>query len=683
MTVRDVVKTTCPRDCYDACGIVAHRVDGVVTKVLGDPEHAVARGKLCGKCAIAYNGSWRDPAMRLGAPLRRVGAKGEGRFEPVSWEAALGEIAARWRGLIDAGEARSILHTHYTGTVGLIGGWFPLRLFNRMGATEVDPDTVCNKAGHAALELTFGDSLQGFDPRTVSEARTLLIWGANPSHSAPHQDKAFVGAAHAAGAKIIVVDPIGHDTARAADLHLKLVPGTDAALAFGMLHALRAKGLVDQPFLEAHVAGWEELLPAIDAMTTERAAALCSLDATEIEAAAEAYGAGPSLLWLGQGVQRQPQGGNVFRALSALVAFTGNLGKPGAGFLYMNGAGGRGIDMSAVTAPELARDGVGSVSHMDFAAALEDASRAKALVSWNNNPAASSPEQARLRRALAREDLFHVAVDLFHTDTTAYADIVLPAASFLECDDLVLSYFDLTLSAQAKASEPIGEALPNSEIFRRLAGAMGFDDEALFETDRALIDRLLAMTPYAGSFEDLAAEGTVALFGTPQIQFEGLTFPTPSGRVELAGDRAAGLGLPRAPSPHADVPPTDGRLRILSPASLWLMNSSYGNDATIRRRLGPPTVALHPDEAAARGLQDGDEVELFNEVGRLVLTVTLSEAAQRGVGVVHKGRWPGASAGGANVNVLVAGRKSDMAESTTVHAVEVDLRPVGSSIAAE
>ena len=255
MLEEEIVKTTCPRDCYDACGIAVYKEDGVITKVLGDPDHAISRGKLCGKCAIAYNGAWRDAALRLASPLRRVGAKGTGTFVEFSWDEALTEIAKRFRSLIDAGEARTILHTHYTGTVGLIGGSFPLRLFNRMGATEVDPDTVCNKAGHVALELAFGNSLEGFDPRTAKDARTILIWGANPSHSAPHQDAVFVKEAAQAGAKIIVVDPIGHDTATSADIHLKVLPGTDAALAFAFLNVMRKKGLVDQAFIEEHVLG--------------------------------------------------------------------------------------------------------------------------------------------------------------------------------------------------------------------------------------------------------------------------------------------------------------------------------------------------------------------------------------------------------------------------------------------
>lgn len=673
MSVKTHIKTTCPRDCYDACGITVICKDGVIDKVLGDPDHAISRGGLCGKCAIAYNGSWRAGQLRLVTPLKRVGAKGAGKFVPVSWEEALAEVASRFRDLIDAGDARTILHTHYTGTVGLIGGWFPSRLFNRMGATEVDPDTVCNKAGHVALGLAFGTSLEGFDPRTVRDSRTVLVWGANPSHSAPHQDRVWLEAARAAGARIVVVDPIGHGTALRADEHLKLLPGTDSALAFALLNVIWERGLADTAFLEAHALGWEELIPAIEAMTPARAAPLCGVTAEAIERAALAFASGPSLLWLGQGVQRQPSGGNVFRALAALVAFTGNLGKPGAGFLYMNGSAVRGIDMETLTAPWLARDGVGSISHMDLAATLEAPQAVKAFVNWNNNPAASSPEQARVRKALLREDLFHVAVDLFHTDTTAYADIVLPAASFLECDDLVLPYFDLTLSAQVKAGEAPGSALPNSEIFRRLAAVLGYEDPELHETDADLIARLLAQTPYKGTFAELAVVGTVTLFPEPRAQFADMAFATPSGRIELASQQAVDQGLPRVPQPHADERPRNGLMRILSPASPWLMNSSYGNDETIRKRLGPPTVMLHPDDGAQRGLAHGDQVVLVNVNGRLPLTVVLSDAAQAGVGIVYKGRWPGSSAGNANVNVLVSGRKSDIAESTAVHGTEVEI----------
>jgi anaerobic selenocysteine-containing dehydrogenase len=679
MSSNDVVRTTCPRDCYDACGIAVVRKNGAISKVLGDPNHPISRGALCGKCAIAYNGAWRDESLRLANPLRRTGSKGSGQFEKISWSQALEIIAQRFTALSERGKARSIIHTHYTGTVGLIAGWYPLRFFNRLGATEVDPDTVCNKAGHVTLELIFGNSLDGFDPRTVKDTRTLLIWGANPSHSAPHQNKIWIKQARAAGAKIIVVDPISHGTARDADIHLKLFPGSDVALALAFLNVLEAKGLTNEAFISQYVTGAEHLRSEIAAMTPARASALCGVDAELIETAAVAYAKGPSLLWLGQGVQRQPRGGSIFRMLSALVAFTGNLAKPGAGFLYMNGPGGRGIDMGALTCPSLAQGTVDSISHMDLALTLEDSERARVFVNWNNNPAASSPDQRRLRTALSRDDLFHVAIDLFHTDTTAYADIVLPAASFLEFDDLVLSYFDLTLSAQSKAGESVGESLSNQEIFRRLARAMNYSEPELFEDDASLLERLVAQTPFSGSFEDLRQAGTVTLFSESRVQFAGLTFATPSGRIELASERLVESGIPLKPEPGDSKRP-QGTFRVLSPAAMWLMNSSYGNDKKIRERLGEPVALIHKHDADNAKLQNGDHIELQNDIGTLKVVVRVSDEAQPGMMIVHKGRWPSDSIGHANVNVLVSGQKSDVAQSTTVHGTEVTFRRVNAHV---
>ena len=668
---RDYIKTTCPRDCYDACGLVAVRDDGVVRKILGDPDHHVARGALCGKCAITYNGAWRDPAARLTRPMRRIGPKGEARFEAISWDDAFELIAGKLKPLVAGGDTASVLHAHYTGTVGLIAGWYPLRFFSHIGATEVDPDSVCNKAGHLALDYVFGTSLEGFDPKAAKQAATIVVWGANPSHSAPHMHKDWL---RETGARVIAIDPLGHKTAlERAALHLKLRPGTDAALAFGFLHVAKREGLLDHDFIAAHVLGFDELTEAIEAAdpatTEERTGVAASL----IEEAAVAYAKGPSLLWLGQGMQRTTRGGNAFRAVAALIAGTGNLCKPGAGFCYMSGPATRGIDMNSVVPPELDR-GSGSVSHMDLAEVLEDSTRAKVFFNWNCNPLASSPDQARLRAAFAREDLFHVACDVFPTDTVAFADVVLPAASFLEFDDLVAPYFHHTLSAQVKVQEAPGDALPNQEIFRRLATAMNFDAPSLFESDEALIARILAQTPFQGSFADLAKVGTVRLFDDVRPQFSEGVFPTPSGKIEIASTQAETDGLPRVPEPHADAVTVEGRLRILSPASIWQMNSSYANDPQIQKQLGPNAVLLHPEDARARNLGSGDRVTLSNDVGALTLEVDVTEIAQPGVGVVYKGRWPGAEPSAANINLLHEGRKSDIGEATSVHSMEVDLQ---------
>lgn len=345
-----LVRTTCPRDCYDACGIVVVKRGNAITRVLGDPDHHVSRGALCGKCAIAYNGAWRDTSLRLSTPLRRIGPKGSRSFTPVSWDEALGLIAEKLNGAIQSYGGRSIVHSHYTGTCSMLAGWFPLRLLNRIGATEIDPDSVCNKAGHTALENIFGDSGIGFDPRTSKDAACIMVWGANPFASAPHQHIHWLPESKA---KRIVIDPIRHQTAAESDIHLQLRPGTDAALAFALLHVIEREGLIDRKFIKVSVSGWDEIEPQLATCTPAWGEQATGVPAALIEQVATMYGRGPSLLWLGQGLQRQPTGGNVFRACTLLPIATGMMGKPGTGLLYMNGVGSRGIYMDYLTGAHL------------------------------------------------------------------------------------------------------------------------------------------------------------------------------------------------------------------------------------------------------------------------------------------------------------------------------------------
>ena len=667
--VKEIVRTTCPRDCYDACGIVVVKRQGKIVRVKGDPEHPVSRGALCGKCAIAYNGAWRDSSQRLTHPLKRVGAKGEGQFVPISWEEAIAAIASQLKPVLANSGGQSVLQTHYTGTCSLIAGAFPLRFFNRIGATEVDPDTVCNKAGHVALQMTFGDSLTGFDPRTAKDAACVLVWGANPSASAPHAHKHWL---REAPGQVIVIDPIRHPTAAAADLHLQPFPGSDGALAFALLHVIQREGLLDEQFLADHTVGWEEVREILPDCTPAWGEVVTGVPAALIEAAAGIYGRGPSLLWLGQGLQRQATGGNVFRACSLLPIATGQIGGPGTGFLYMNGVANRGIDGDYISAPHL-NPAPHAISHMDLAERLEDPVNSRALFCWNNNIVASSPQQQRLRKALEREDLFTVSLDLFATDTTDYADVVLPAASFLEFDDLVISYFNYSISAQVKATDPPGQALPNQEIFRQLAAAMEFTEPELFESDRSMLDHLLKQTGTVLNFANLSKIGTVDYRAELVIQFADRQFPTPSGKIEIASDDFVAAGLPRVPQPFADNRPSHGRLRVLSPASPWLMNSSYGNDTKVRDRIAPAEVLLNPKEAKSRGFAAGTPVILSNDTGQLSLQVSLSEDVPCGVALIYKGRWPKLDPSRANVNVLNPGHKTDLAESSCVHSVEVDI----------
>jgi len=670
---KEILKTTCPRDCYDACGIEVLRENGRIVSVRGDKEHFVSRGKLCGKCQIFYNGVVLDEGERLTQPLRRVGAKGEGRFEPVSWDTAISEIAARFGHIVDANGAERILHAHYTGTCSLIANNFPMRFLGRLGAREVEPDTVCNMAGHVALGYVLGTSVHGFDPRTAKDSKCIMVWGANPSASAPHAHSHWLPEAPC---PVIVIDPVRHATAEAADMHLQLYPGSDAALAFTMMHVLKREGMIDREFLAANTVGWDELEPMLDSCTPEWGEAETGVPAADIERAAKLYGAGPALLWLGQGLQRQPMGGNIIRACAMLPALTGNYAKPGAGLLYLNGGGQKGVDGSYLAAPHLSNSPE-TLSQMDMAEYLESADNARAFLCWNINPVASSPEQGRLMRAMSREDLFTVVLDIFATDTTDFADYVLPAAAFLEFDDLVSGYFNMSFSAQVKVAEPMGEALPNQEIFRRLASAMGFAEPELQESDEDIIANVVQAVGIEGGFEALKANGTMFSNPEAQLQFADLKFPTASGKIEIACAAAEADGHPRLPQPGTDARQSDGRLRLITPASEWLMNDSYANDGKIQKQLGPAIVTINPADAEARGLAAGSRVRLSNETGNLELEVAISDMVAPGVAHSVKGRWPrSAGPNRANVNTLNPGVKSDMGESSAVHGVEVEISAV-------
>lgn len=668
-----LLRTNCPRDCYDNCGIVVRPgTDGRVI-VRGDPDHPVNRGTLCAKCATAYNGVWQDPDQRLSTPLRRVGPKGAGGFEPISWEAALAEVADRTGRVVDKYGPEGVVHTHYSGTLSMLAFMFPMRFFNRLGATEVDPDSICNLAGHIAWTAMFGISVAGFDPRTAADASCILVWGANPSHSGPHIDKHWLGEFDGA---VVVVDPIRTDTAARADLHLQPFPGTDAALAFAIAHELRSVGAFDDEFIAAHVHGAGDVLPAIETCTASWGEQRTGVPADQIRRAAALYASGPALLWAGQGLQRQPTGANVMRAVGLLPTLTGNIGKPGAGICYLNVATALlGADFDELSGASLVTGEAAKLNHIGLAGALEDPDRFGALFSWNTNPLASAAEQSRLREAFCRDGLFTVVVDCFATDTADYADIVLPSASFLEFDDLTFSYMNPIVGAQRKVREPVGASLPNQEIFRRLAAAMGFDEPELHETDEVLIQRLLDQLDLGLSHSELAERGHTYLTDEPFDYFADRRFHTPSGRIEIASQAAVDIGLDLVPTPATDPAAADGLFRLLTPASHWRLNDSHANDRTIGRRSGPATFTMHPADASDLGIAQGDPVRLHNSAGQLTLEARVDDIAPRGVLVAYKGRWPKLEPGGANVNVLHEAKSADIEGCSAVHGTLVSVEP--------
>ena len=542
-----------------------------------------------------------------------------------------------------------------------------------MGATEVDPDTICNQAGHVALQYVFGDSLNGFDPRTVRDSTCIMVWGANPSSSAPHIDKHWL---HDNDAKVIVIDPVKHESAEKADLYLQIRPGTDAALAFAIVHIMQRDNLLNLDYIRDHVVGYDDIARSLAQFTPEWAETQTGIARALIEKAAHLYCAGPSLLWLGQGLQRQQGGGNIFRACAMLPAFTGNIGKPGAGIYYLNDIYSIGArrGVSPEYEPDEETDGRNVVSQMDIPGLLLDCDAVSAYAVWNCNPVASNPAQAQIKQGLSREDLFTVVIDCFQTDTADYADIILPAASFLEFDDLCASYFQFTIGPQTKCSEPLGEALPNQEIFRRLAKAMNYDAPELFEEDQSMIDAALSNCGAGVSWEELKDKAWVTIGDEPLILWQDGKFATPSGKIEIASLQAREDGLPYVPLPDVDPAPVGEKLRLLSPADKNLMNSSYGNDERVQNLIGPASVTIHPEDAANRNIQNGDIVILENCIGELKLTANIEDILPAGVLLSHKSRWPKYEPDGTNINILHNPVKTDMGESTSVHGMEVSLR---------
>ncbi len=672
------LKSTCPRDCYDSCGMLVSAEPGKRVRVTGDPEHPVARGSLCAKCGVAYNGVFQDEAARLTSPLRGTGAKGDGRFEPIGWDEALEEIAGRLGAIAESRGQDAVLTMNYSGTMSLLASGFPNRFVNAINASEVDYGTICNRAGFVAWELLFGKASggEGFDPRTAKDAACIVLWGANPAHSGPHAHKHWL---KDSPAKVVVIDPVRTRTAADADLHLRPRPGTDAALAFGLLNAIRSLDGFDDAFIENHVVGAEELSDLIAGSTPEWAEEMSGVPADDIREAARIYTAGPAMLWCGQSLQRQPQGGNIMRAAGLLPALTGNIGKPGAGFYYVNRVNQMaGIDGDYLEGSELRTKPGKTVLALELGDRLADPNEFAAFLVWNTNPLASAANLDKLRAACRREDLFTVAIDLFLTDTARYADIVLPAASFLEFDDITAGYFNLSLGVQSKIIEPVGEALPNQEIFRRLTAAMGLDAPELAEPDGDVLERLLDQVGFEGSFEDFRKVGVVHVNGDePRIAYEGLAFETPSGRIEVASEIATTLGLPRVPHAGVDEPPTGGYLRLLSPASEWRLNDSYANDPRLIRRAGPFELTIHPEDAERLSIATGDSVRVFNDCGELTLTAEVSDQVLPGTVMSYKGRWPSLEAGQDSLNILYDGAANDMGESTAVHGIEVRVAPAG------
>ena len=535
--------------------------DGRAIRMAGDPDHPFTQGFLCTKVAKYVERTYHEG--RLLFPQIRDGAKGEGKFRRATWDEALDRIAARLHGVIAAHGPQAILPCSYAGTMGFIQGEsMDRRFFHRIGATLLER-TLCSSAGTEALNVTYGTRM-GTDPETVGEAKLILLWGTNTLTANPHLWP-FIRAAKDNGATVVCIDPLRTRTAESSDEHIAIRPGTDAALALAMMHVIFRDGLEDQAYLDAMTLGWEKLRERVlRDYAPERVAQICRIDAATIESLATRYATTrPTFIRFNYGLQRHGGGGSAVRAISILPAVTGAWNDVGGGCLLSTSGTFRGLNTAALQRKDLSPPGTRmlNMSRLGEALTRVDDPPVKALVVYNTNVGAVAPDREQVLAGLRREDLFTVVLEHFQTDTADYADVLLPATTQLEHEDIHRAYGHLYVMYNRRAIEPLGEALPNSEIFRRIAARMGLDFPELRESDETMMRQALSNMPF--TLEELRERSWIRLdVGAPHLPYRsGVRLPTPSGRIEIESERAAANGLDLLPE---YVPPWSRRSAIPS-----------------------------------------------------------------------------------------------------------------------
>jgi anaerobic selenocysteine-containing dehydrogenase len=675
----EVIRAVCPHDCPDTCSMLVTVEDGRAIRMAGDPDHPFTRGFLCTKVAKYLERTYHDG--RLLYPQIRVGAKGEGKFRRATWDEALSVIAERLHGIISSDEGpQAILRYSYAGTMGLIqGDGMAERFFNRIGASKL-LRTICAAAGAEALNLTYGTRM-GTDPETIGEAKLIVLWGTNTLTSNPHLWP-FIRQAKAKGATTICIDPLRTRTADSCDEHIPIRPGTDAALALAIAHVLFRDGLYDRQYLDEMTIGWEKLRDrALNDYSPERVAAICRIPAATIEHLATRYGTTqPTFIRLNYGLQRHAGGGTAVRAISLLPAITGAWNDVGGG-CQLSSSGTFGLNVPAIDRSDLIPPGTRTINMSRLAEALLDINDppVKAIVVYNSNPAAVAPDRERVLRGFRRDDLFTVVLEHFQTDTADYADVLLPATTQLEHDDLHKAYGHLYVMYNKRAIEPLGESLPNSEIFRRLAAKMKLDAPELQESDDTLMRQALTGTAPASAhitLEELRERAYMRLdVPTPHLPWRsGAHVPTPSGKIEIDSPAVVALGLDGVPE---YIPPYESEerapelakrfpLALISPPAHSFLNSTFVNVASLRRSAGKPTLEIHADDARARSIEAGQRVSIFNDRGRFTAEAVISDRVRPGV-VSAPSVWWGKLTDGTNANQTTSEAITDMGEGATFY----------------
>ncbi len=692
------IRAVCPHDCPDTCGLVVTVRDGRAVELRGDPEHPFTRGFLCPKVSRYLERVYHPE--RLLWPMKRTGPKGRGQFTRITWDEAIDLIAARFSAIAASPDGpQVILPYSYCGTMGkLQGSSLDRRFFHRLGASLLDR-TICATAGAVGSDITLG-TRAAIDPETVVHSRYIINWGSNTSVTNSHL-WSLMHQARKAGARIVTIDPYQSPTARRSDWWLPIRPGTDAALALGLMHILWRDGLQDDDYLQRHCLGSESLRErALRDYPPERVAAITGIAVADLEKLAREYGTiRPSLIRLNYGLQRHGGGGMAVRTICCLPAVIGAWRHPGGGALLSTSKF-YPFNATRLERPDLIPPGTRTINMVQLAEVLHGELApppVRALYVYNANPAAVCPDQARVLEGLRREDLFTVVHEQFPTDTVDYADVVLPATTQLEHFDLHGSYGHMYVQCSPPAIAPLGEAKSNTDVFRLLARRLGFEPELFEVSDEELAAEALEPGPSPTGFpspaafdgvdlERLQREGPVRLnLPKDYAPFAEGGFPTPSGKCELysAALEAQGVDpLPTYTPPHEDPqtrPELAARypLQMICPPAPQFLNSSFVNVESLRRTAGEPTVEIHPEDAAVRGIRDGQQVRVFNDRGTFHARAQVGTTVKRGVVVAPGIWWNRHTSDGVNGNATTSTRLTDLGAGATFFDNLVEVRGAG------
>jgi anaerobic selenocysteine-containing dehydrogenase len=698
--MKRTVHAACPHDCPDACSVLITVEDGRATRIQGAPEHPVTRGFLCGKVAKYLDRVYSPD--RVMYPMRRVGAKGthgEGAFRRITWDEAFDEIVTRLKKVAYEFGPEAVLPYSYAGNMGVLnGGSMDMRFFHRFGASQLHR-SICSETGGAAMISIYGRKL-GTEPEQFRQSKYIIAWGANIHGNNIHLWP-FIEEARRNGAKLVVIDPYRTRTARAADWYIPINPGTDVALAMGMMHIIVREGWHDLDYITRYAEGFDELLKRLPEFTPERVAALTGISKEDIEALAREYATTrPAVIRVNYGIQRSQNGGAAMRAVCMLPVITGSFKEIGGG-LQLSTSGAFQFDRPALQRPDLMlKSPLGRVARtinmVELGKALTEVNDppVKALVVYNSNPGAVCPDHNLVTRGLMRDDLYTVVHEQFFTDTTDYADMVLPATTFFEQKDLVLAYGHYYLQVSHQAIEPLGECRCNVDFFRELALRMGFEDDCFCETTDDLID--IALSAGVPQLEGITRE---RLESDPNVRLtlnakagswlpfaNGFETPNRKARIYNADliaegmDPVASFVAPEESRHHANAERYP--LELLARKSDNFLNSTFVNLPS-HQKMEPHQhdLEIAYEDAKPRGIVDGDRVRVFNQRGEIFLRARVDGAVQRGVVGARLG-WAKLSEGGININVLTSARLTDMGGGATFYSalVEVERAPADPTV---